>query len=135
MSGSPKSSLGALQLAQNAAARLLTETRRREHIRPLTKFFILRLLLTSKSFWNAIILYSLFTHDCRPEHDANTIIKFADDTTVIRLIKDNDESAYREEVDCLAAWFEDNNLLLNTAKTKELLVDFRKNAINIHPST
>ncbi|TWW76535.1 putative RNA-directed DNA polymerase from transposon BS [Takifugu flavidus] len=44
-------------------------------------------------------LYSLFTHNCRALHCSNTIIKFADDTTVIGLIKDNDESAYREEVD------------------------------------
>ncbi|KAK0138741.1 hypothetical protein N1851_024706 [Merluccius polli] len=49
--------------------------------------------------------------------------KFADDTTVIGLIKNNDESAYREEVDRLAVWCEDNNLLLNTSKTKELIVE------------
>ena len=42
------------------------------------------------------LLYSLFTHDC------NTIIKFADDTTVVGLITDNDETAYREEVRDLA---------------------------------
>ena len=48
------------------------------------------------------------------------------------LIKDNDESAYRDEVDRLAAWCEDNNLLLNTTKTKELIVDFRRNAVT-HP--
>ena len=40
-------------------------------------------------------LYSLFTHDCVAKHDSNTIIKFADDTTVIGLITDNDETAYR----------------------------------------
>ena len=34
-------------------------------------------------------LYSLFTHDCMARHDSNTIIKFADDTTVIGLINDN----------------------------------------------
>ncbi|KAI3354930.1 hypothetical protein L3Q82_004728 [Scortum barcoo] len=44
-------------------------------------------------------LYSLLTHDCRPADSSNTIIKFADDTTVIGLIKDSDEAAYREEVD------------------------------------
>jgi hypothetical protein len=32
------------------------------------------------------------------KHDSNTIIKFADDTTVVGLITDNDETAYREEV-------------------------------------
>lgn len=33
-------------------------------------------------------LYFLFTHDCRPEHGSNAIIKFADDTTVIGPIKE-----------------------------------------------
>ena len=42
------------------------------------------------------LLYSLFTHDCTARHDCNTIIKFADDTTVVGLITDNDETAYRE---------------------------------------
>jgi hypothetical protein len=31
-------------------------------------------------------LYSLFTHDCMAGHNSNTIIKFADDTTVVGLI-------------------------------------------------
>lgn len=78
--------------------------------------------------------YSLFTHDCRPEHGPNVIIKVADDTTMIGLNKDSNELAYREEVDLLAAWSEDNNLTLNTSKTKELIVDFRKNAVT-HPPT
>ena len=43
------------------------------------------------------LLYSLLTHDCVAKHDSNTIIKFADDTTVAGLITDNDETAYREE--------------------------------------
>jgi hypothetical protein len=42
------------------------------------------------------LLYSLFTHDCTTRHNSNTIIKFADDTTVVGLISDNDETAYRE---------------------------------------
>jgi hypothetical protein len=42
------------------------------------------------------LLYSLFTHDCTARHDSNTIIKFADDTTVVGLITNNDETAYRE---------------------------------------
>jgi hypothetical protein len=35
-------------------------------------------------------------------HDSNTIIKFADDTTVVGLINNNNETAYREEVRDLA---------------------------------
>ena len=57
--------------------------------------------------------YSLFTHNCVAKHDSNTIIKFADDTTVVGLITDNDETAYREEVRDLAVWCQDNNLSLN----------------------
>uniref|UniRef100_A0A8K9X6Q5 Reverse transcriptase domain-containing protein n=1 Tax=Oncorhynchus mykiss TaxID=8022 RepID=A0A8K9X6Q5_ONCMY len=74
------------------------------------------------------LLYSLFTHDCMAMHDSNTIIKFADDTTVVGLITDNDETAYREEVRDLAGWCQNNNLSLNVTKTKEMIVDYRKSS-------
>jgi hypothetical protein len=44
------------------------------------------------------LLYSLSTHDCVAMHADNVIIKFADDTTIVGLITNNDETAYREEV-------------------------------------
>ncbi|GAA6107797.1 uncharacterized protein LOC121182596, partial [Tachysurus ichikawai] len=59
-------------------------------------------------------------------HRSNHIIKFADDTTVVGLINNNDESAYREEVQQLTAWCRANNLSLNVDKTKEMVVDFRR---------
>jgi hypothetical protein len=59
-------------------------------------------------------------------HDSNTIIKFADDTTMVGLITDNDKTAYREEVRDLAVWCQNNNLSLNITKTKEIIVDYRK---------
>jgi hypothetical protein len=49
------------------------------------------------------LLYSLFT-DYTARHDSNTIIKFADDTTVAGLITENNETAYREDVRNLAMW-------------------------------
>ena len=64
------------------------------------------------------LLYSLFTHDCTARHDSNTIIKFADDTTVVGLITVTDKTAYREEVRDLAVWCQDNDLSLNVIKTK-----------------
>ena len=72
------------------------------------------------------LLDSLFTPDCVAKHDSNTIIKFADDTTVVGLITDNNETAYREEVRELAVWCQDNNLSLNVSETKEVIVDYRK---------
>ena len=72
------------------------------------------------------LLYSLFTYDYRSNHDSSTIIKFADDITVVGLITDNDETAYKEEVRDLAVWCKDNDLSLNVSKTKELIMDYRK---------
>jgi hypothetical protein len=54
----------------------------------------------------------------RARHHSNTIIKFADDTTVVGLITNHDETAYMEEVKDLAVWCQDNNPLLNVIKTK-----------------
>ena len=66
----------------------------------------------------SLLLYSPFTHDCVAKHDSNTINKFADDTTVVGLFTDNDESAYKEENRDLAVRCQDNNLALNVRKTK-----------------
>ena len=63
------------------------------------------------------LLYSLFTHDCVGANYSNTN-KFADDTTVVGLITDDDETAYRQEVSDLAVWCQDNNFSLNVSKTK-----------------
>ena len=56
------------------------------------------------------LLYSLFTHYCMARHNSNTIITFTDTTTVLGLITNNDETAYREEVRHLAGWCQNNNL-------------------------
>ncbi|KAI5100825.1 immunoglobulin kappa variable 6-21 [Silurus meridionalis] len=72
------------------------------------------------------LLFTLLTHDCVAMHSSNHIIKYADDTTVVGLIRKNDESAYREEVQRLTAWCGANNLSLNVDKTKEMVVDFRR---------
>ena len=82
-----------------------------------------------------LLLYSLFTHDCVGVHDSNTILKFADDTTVVRLITNDDEATYREEARNLEVWRQDNYLSLNVSKTKELNVDYRKWRGEHAPST
>lgn len=80
-----------------------------------------------------LLIYSLFTHYCKPVHDNNTVIKFEDDTIVIGLNKDNNESAYREEVNRLTEWHNNINLPLNTQKTKELIVVFSRKADTYPP--
>ncbi len=72
------------------------------------------------------LLYSLYTHDCVSSHSSTSIIKFADDTVVLGLISNNDETTYLDEVERITSWCQDNCLSLNVSKTKELIVDFRR---------
>ncbi len=80
------------------------------------------------------VLFMLLTHDCTAKFSSNHIIKFADDTSVVGLISNNDETHYREEVAQLAEWCGANNLSLNVEKTKEVVMDFKRNSID-HPPT
>ncbi|KAL0186728.1 hypothetical protein M9458_018398, partial [Cirrhinus mrigala] len=76
------------------------------------------------------LLFSLYTSDCTSKDTSVMLLTFADDTTLIGLINDGDESAYRQEVKELAVWCSHNNLELNKLKTEEMTVDFRRN----HPA-
>ncbi len=81
------------------------------------------------------LLFSLYTNDCTSKVPSIKLLKFADDTTLISLIQDGDESAYRQEVKELAVWCSLNNLELNTLKTVEMIVDFRRNPLLSPPLT
>ncbi len=81
------------------------------------------------------LLFSLYTNDCTSKNPSVKLLKFADDTTLIGLIQDGDESAYRQEVKELAVWCSLNNLELNTLKTVEMIVDFRRNPPALPPLT
>ncbi|KAK0144339.1 Serine/threonine-protein kinase SMG1 [Merluccius polli] len=77
------------------------------------------------------LLFSLYTNSCTSSHQSVKLLKFADDTTLIGLISDGDESAYRWEADHLVTWCHQNNLELNALKTVEMIVDFRKNSASL----
>ncbi|XP_051517576.1 uncharacterized protein LOC127419842 [Myxocyprinus asiaticus] len=91
-----------------------------------TKGFIYINYCLYKEKYTHVYCVYLYSHDCVATHCSNAIIKFADDTTVVGLITDNDETAYREEVHTLTHWCQEHNLSLNVSKTKELVVDFRR---------
>ncbi len=80
------------------------------------------------------LLFTLLTHDCTAKFSSNHIIKFADDT-VVGLISNNDETHFREKVAQLAEWCGVNNLSLNVEKTKEVVMDFRRNSVDNPPLT
>ena len=72
------------------------------------------------------LLFTLFTNDCASSDPSVLVVKFSDDTTVVGLVSEGDEGRYRREVERLTDWCSDNNLVLNVAKTKEMVIDFRK---------
>ena len=73
-------------------------------------------------------LFTSYTSDSRSEKpDTNVQIKFADDTSLSGLIStDEGEASYREQVDSLVNWCDNNHLDLNIKKTEEMIIDFRK---------
>ena len=79
------------------------------------------------------LLFTLFTNDCRSSSSSTLIFKFSDDTIIEGLITNADESAYREEVERAVDWCTNNDLELNVAKTKEMIIDFRKNKTAMPP--
>ncbi|KAI4878582.1 hypothetical protein NFI96_005197 [Prochilodus magdalenae] len=68
------------------------------------------------------MFFTMVVMGTRGPHVCNT----TDDTTIVGLISNNNKEAYREEVSFLTDWCRENNLSLNVDKTKELIVDFRK---------
>ncbi len=81
------------------------------------------------------LLFSFYNYDCTSKDPSVKLLKFADDTKIICLIKDGDESAYRQEVEHLTVWCSLNILELNTLKTVEMIVDFRRNPPVLPPLT
>ncbi|KAM9821542.1 uncharacterized protein ACBT44_007087 isoform 1-T1 [Syngnathus typhle] len=63
------------------------------------------------------------------------LLKYADDTTLIGLIQDGDETAYRQEVERLVHWCSQNHLELKPLKTVEMTVDFRRDPSPLLPLT
>ncbi len=59
-------------------------------------------------------------------HSSTSIIKFADDTVVLGLIFNNDETSYLDEVERDLNHGARTTDFLYVSKTKELIVDFRK---------
>ena len=78
------------------------------------------------------VLFTLYKNDCRSEiASIDPILKFADLTAILELIKNKNEISYTSEVSKLVQWCNTNYLQLNANKTKEMVIGFRKKGTDI----
>ena len=74
------------------------------------------------------VLFTLYTNDCIGTN-ITPVIKYSDDTAIEDL--SNSDSIYMQEVERFTTWCDKNYLELNVKKTKELVIDFRRNPNDI----
>lgn len=71
------------------------------------------------------LLYTVFIYDRVPSKSNTSIVKFADNTTIVGPITCEEDTPYMQEEAQLVSWCLENNLSLNAEKTKEMIVDPR----------
>lgn len=81
----------------------------------------------------APFLFNLLTSDFKYNSDSCHIQKYSDDTAIVACIRDGQEGEYRDLVKAFSDWSNKNCLLLNTTKTKEVVLDFRRSKIHLQP--
>ena len=69
----------------------------------------------------------MYTSDFQYNSESCHLQKYSDDSAVIGCISDGQEAEYRELVGQFVKWCGNNHLILNTNKTKEMIVDFKRN--------
>lgn len=79
------------------------------------------------------LLFTLYTNNCNSGNYSVKLLKCANDTRIISLIKDGDESAYRQEVEQLVHWCKAAKL--NMLRTVQMVVHFRRDPSSILPFT
>ncbi|XP_051807248.1 uncharacterized protein LOC127534909 [Acanthochromis polyacanthus] len=72
------------------------------------------------------VLFTLYTSDFQSNTELCHVQKFADDTAIVGCIRSGQEEEYRKLIQDFVKWCDSNHLLLNTTKTREMVVDFRR---------
>ena len=71
------------------------------------------------------VLFIVYTNDMLSPNQKSHIIKYADDTVILGLIDNDNETPYFDTIDYALQWCKANHLCLNVTKTKEMIQDFR----------
>ncbi|KAI4887383.1 hypothetical protein NFI96_002917 [Prochilodus magdalenae] len=74
----------------------------------------------------APLLFILYTADFMYSSPNCHLQKFSDDSAIVGLITNKEDSEYRELIQDCVDWSLQNHLQINAGKTKELVVDFRR---------
>ena len=79
------------------------------------------------------VLFTLYTSDFQYTSEYCHVQKYADDTAIVGCVRKGQEDEYRKLIQDFVVWCSANYLRLNVAKTKEMVVDFRKSTPNTEP--
>ena len=73
----------------------------------------------------ARFLFTVYTVEARSSPDDCLLVKYADDSTLIGLIKKDQDLYYRDWINKFVKYCELSHPVLNVSKTKEIFIDFR----------
>lgn len=74
-------------------------------------------------------IFTLYTNDCQTDRDDAYIIKFSDDTALVDV--SDSVLKYEQSVSVFDEWCEANFLEMNVGKTKEMIVDYKRNQTDV----
>lgn len=77
-------------------------------------------------------LFTLYTSDFHYNTES-TFQEYSDDTAIVACVKKGQDAGYMVLVGAFNNWSERNGLLLNTTKTKEMVIDFRRSRPSLLP--
>ena len=81
----------------------------------------------------SLLLYILYTNSCRSRFDNRQVLKFADDSVIISLLKGG-ELDHSPVVNYFVTWCKHSYLELYVSKIKDMVIDFRKSAPTPKPT-
>ncbi|XDV19391.1 hypothetical protein PO909_024874 [Leuciscus waleckii] len=76
------------------------------------------------------LLFILYTNMCQSHLENRVVLKYADDTVIVSLLQNN-ENSHGPIINDFVEWCEESHLHLNILKTKYMVIDFRKN-VDMH---
>ena len=104
-------------------------TERKQYVRTDTNISSIKTLNTGAPQGCALsaFLFTIYTNSLSSTSYKNTyIVKYADDTAILGCIENDDSTEYNNCIKYVTEWCDNNFLLLNANKTKEMVFDFRR---------